>query len=147
LQKALRRSEALVEYQCSRMIQMQASTVLTQLENQEKKKGKGKDKNKRLHGDGMPRLLTSDEFYAVVEQATEQREKDAAAKEARSDQMEKYKRDLARWKTQEDAKAARNEAKTEAWRKAVADFKAGKELAKERNERWNGGKQQVRGPL
>ncbi|KZP16335.1 hypothetical protein FIBSPDRAFT_934662 [Athelia psychrophila] len=98
LQKALRRSEALVEYQCSRMIQMQASTVLTQLENQEKKKGKGKDKNKK---------------------------------------------DLAHWKAEEDARAARNEA----WRKAVADFKAGKESAKERNERWNGGKQPVRRPL
>ncbi|KZP20464.1 hypothetical protein FIBSPDRAFT_534788 [Athelia psychrophila] len=71
----------------------------------------------------MPRLLTSDEFYAVVEQAAEQQEKD--------------------WKAEEDARATRNEA----WRKAVADFKAGKELAKERNERWNGGKQPVRGPL
>ncbi|KZP22217.1 hypothetical protein FIBSPDRAFT_890561 [Athelia psychrophila] len=91
----------------------------------------------------MPRLLTSDEFYAVVEQAAEQQEKDAAAKEARSGQMDKYRKDLAHWKAEEDARAARNEA----WRKAVADFKAGKELAKERNERWNGGKQPVRGTL
>ncbi|KZP29246.1 hypothetical protein FIBSPDRAFT_712809, partial [Athelia psychrophila] len=133
LQKALRKSEALVEYQRSRMIQMQASTVLTQkycdrlrtqLENQEKKmKGKGKGKNKRLHGDGMPRLLTSDEFYAVVEHAAEQQEKDAVAKGARSELMDKYKIDVAHWQAEEDARGARNEAKTKAWREAVADFK------------------------
>lgn len=55
LQKALRRSETLVEHQRSRMVQMQASTVLTQkycdrlrtqLENQEEKKKKAKGKNK-----------------------------------------------------------------------------------------------------
>lgn len=100
-----------------------------------------------MHGDGMPRLLTSDEFFGQVEQAAVQQEQEAAAKEARSDQMEKYKRDLARWKTQEDAKAARNEAKTRDWKQAVAEFKAAKQLSKERSEKWTGGKEPVRGAL
>ncbi|KZP17143.1 hypothetical protein FIBSPDRAFT_957475 [Athelia psychrophila] len=61
--------------------------------------------------------------------------------------MDKYKIDVAHWQAEEDARGARNEAKTKAWREAVADFKAAKELAKERGGRWNGGKQPVRGPL
>lgn len=108
LQNALRKSEAQEEHQQARLVEMQASLVLVQkycdrvrnqLETQEKKaKKKGKGKNKRLHGDGMPRLLTSDEFFSWVDRAAKLQQQEAAAKEARAGQKVEHQKALADWK-------------------------------------------------
>ncbi|KZP23536.1 hypothetical protein FIBSPDRAFT_684112, partial [Athelia psychrophila] len=131
---ALLDSEARVQAHYSRVLQLQASAVLNQMycdllrkqlthKEEEKKKGKGKG---RLVGDGMPRLLTSDEFYErVVEfQAAQEREdtEKAVRKAARKD------RDgvLGPWRDRETARKARNVAIRDRNRKAATDWEEAK---------------------
>lgn len=95
---ALLDSEAHTQAYYLQLLKLQASADLNhmhcdllrkQLAHKEEEKGKGKGEG-RLIGDGLPRLLTSDEVYErVVEfqtaQERESKEK-AARKEARKDQ-------------------------------------------------------------
>jgi hypothetical protein len=155
LQRALHRTEAREARHEGHVIAIQASLVLmqkycdrvrSQLESHEKKtKKRGQGKNKRLHGDGLPQLLTGDEFFSRVVHAEEAHGKEVAEKEARKGRRDEHTKALGEWKARDDERKKRNEVKRDAWKRAVADWQAQRDLAKERGIKWTGGKKPTLG--
>jgi len=119
--------------------------VRRHLETQEKK-GRQGGENIRLNGDGMPRLLTSNEVFEQVLKHHEQQQARAAEKETRKANREARSEEMEEWMKEEKARIGRNKAKTEQWKVAVEKWKVEKALAKheKRSLQW---KKPVRGPL
>lgn len=146
-QRALRASEAREAIVKERNVALQASMVLMQqycdrikgqLETFEKKQGKGK--GKRLHADGMPRLLTEDNFFEKVCADEERQEQMAADKETRRLGREDHQKAVKAWEKRESERKARNEATRVAWKKRVAEWEVEKILAKHERRKFTGGK-------
>ncbi|KAF8143177.1 hypothetical protein K438DRAFT_1477735, partial [Mycena galopus ATCC 62051] len=109
LQEALRREQERNKIQKKRLVAMQSALVLNgayvdlvrgQLAAQEKKKIE--KKKGRLVGDGLPRLLTSREFF---EQNA--RDKEEGLKQRKASREEKTAA-LKEWKVLDDTRKARN---------------------------------------
>jgi hypothetical protein len=92
LQTALENAEQRAEKWKTRFAHAQASNVLNemyctklqfQLQHAEEKKAKGKGKGK-LVGDGLPLLLSGDEFYEKVVEFTQWQKEEALAKAMRA---------------------------------------------------------------
>ncbi|KAI0315401.1 hypothetical protein OF83DRAFT_1062200, partial [Amylostereum chailletii] len=62
----------------------------------------------RLIGDGLPRLLTKDDFYELVRQYEEELRAAAAEKEQRSNAQDLYLAAVKAWKTSQELRAQRN---------------------------------------
>jgi len=95
----------------------------------------------------MPRLLTGDAFFALVDKDTAAREKIATEKEARRGRKEEHAKALTEWKTRDDAWKERNNAKREAWKQALGEWEAQRDLAKTEGKKWTGGKKLTLGGL
>lgn len=80
-----------------------------------------------------------------MDKAAELQEKKAAAKETHAGHKAEHQKALADWKVRDDERKVQNEAKREAWKQAVVEWKAQRDLAKEWHEKWTGGKQPVLG--
>ncbi|KAG1844903.1 hypothetical protein C8R48DRAFT_617730 [Suillus tomentosus] len=100
--------------------------VRRHLKTQEKK-GCREGDNVKLNGDGMPRLLTSDE---VFEQVLRQQAK-AAEKETRKAAQMVRIREMELWMQEDEARKNRNKAKTEQWKVAVKEWEVEQRLAKQ----------------
>ena len=146
-QRALRASEAQEALLKERNVALQAGMVLMQkycdrmrgqMETLGNKQGKGK--GKRLHADGMPRLLTEDNFFEHVCVEEERQEQVAADKETRRVGREDHQKAIKDWERREGARKARNEAKRAAWKERVAEWELEKILAKNEGRRFTGGK-------
>ncbi|KAG0698438.1 hypothetical protein DFH29DRAFT_810327 [Suillus ampliporus] len=126
-----------------RLVELQAANILDelycsklrgQLANQELKKC-SKKRGGKLMGDGLPRLLSGDEFYErVVEAETEQRR---AVDEKRTRQQERENRAeaLAAWKKLEEERKQENTEQCARYHEALEiwkDEKAKAKLAKQR---------------
>jgi superfamily II DNA helicase RecQ len=119
--------------------------VRRHLETQEKK-GCREGDNVKLNGDGMPRLLTSDEVFEQVLVYQERQQAKAAEKETRKAARMVRTREMELWMQEDEARKNRNKAKTEQWKVAVKEWEVEQRLAKQekRKPQW---KKPVRGPL
>lgn len=93
------------------ILQVQAALVLQhlycgrvhrQLNAKEVKAVKKGKKGGRIHGEGLPRLLTSDEFYKLVEDHELAEEEAQQAKEARKVLQEQYDMEVLQWEKDEE---------------------------------------------
>ncbi|KIJ70357.1 hypothetical protein HYDPIDRAFT_105065, partial [Hydnomerulius pinastri MD-312] len=119
--------------------------VRRHLETHEKKNSQD-GSNVKLHSDGMPRLLTSDEMFNEVVRYQEQQETKAVEQQAKKAAKEARSRKMEIWLREEEARKERNKAKTEEWKAASAEWEAERDLAKKekRKPHW---KKPARGPL
>lgn len=111
--------------------------VRYQLEVSEKKKAQPAKKG-RVNGDGMPKVLTSEEFVAVVQAHKLAQEVEAGAKEKRRVEKENRAAVLAEWKEQSKRRKEENDVITAQWKAAVGEWEAEKKLAQaeRRKPRW-----------
>ncbi|RDB28659.1 Pogo transposable element with KRAB domain [Hypsizygus marmoreus] len=138
LMAALREAEAANDALRQRVLALQATNVLNesyctklrfQLAHREEKKKNPKGKGK-LVGDGLPRLLTGDDFYEwVVEFTNWQREEERKKKEKKQERA-RLKVAVDEWKKGEDACKVANAAKTERYHEAVKVWEREKAKAK-----------------
>ncbi|KAG1818202.1 uncharacterized protein BJ212DRAFT_1480019 [Suillus subaureus] len=89
--------------------EMYCAKICSQLAHQELKKQAGNNGGKIL-GDGLPHLLSGDEFYERVIQFEEAQTRAAAKKRTRTKEQKRHAEALADWKKLEDAKKAENKA-------------------------------------
>ncbi|KAF5334791.1 hypothetical protein D9611_012962 [Ephemerocybe angulata] len=114
---ALREATADNEALRRRVVESQAANILNEAycnklrfqlaakEEKGKKKGKGK-----LMGDGLPRMLTGDEFYEKVVQFTEWQKEEEARKAAQIDNKALWQQAVKKWEEDEVVRKAENEA-------------------------------------
>ncbi|KAF8869443.1 hypothetical protein CPB85DRAFT_1358166 [Mucidula mucida] len=131
---ALRESEAERLHLCQRTVELQAANILNEVyckslrerlafQDEKKRKGKGKGK---LVGDGLPVLLTSDEFYERVvefEKAQIQKER---GKEECAVNKESLQKELEEWKVLVEEREEWTKNRRLAWAKEKEDHAAEK---------------------
>jgi hypothetical protein len=153
LRDALQEAEQRDAVQKHIMVGMQATVLLqgmyvaqTQQHLQEHEQRKQKKVRKRVFGDGMPKLLDGDEFFARVTEHEAEIERGALDKEERRAQREGHAESLVTWKTQERERIARNKAIHDAHQHAVKAWEEEHDAAKLecQQARWTKPKQ---GPL
>ncbi|KIK32131.1 hypothetical protein CY34DRAFT_102187 [Suillus luteus UH-Slu-Lm8-n1] len=131
----------------SSLVSMQSTIVLqsmfcdrlsSQLAAQEEKKQNSK-RGGQLVGDGLPRLLTGDEFYHRVVEHQRAAEEEEAGREARRMEREGRAELLKTWKEAEAARLVRNEVRRTAYRDQVKLWEAERDRAKLERQRpaWN----------
>jgi hypothetical protein len=106
--------------------------VRRQLATREKKKIQKKNK---LFGDGLPKLLTGDDFIKLVlenEEVTRQKEAD---KERRMKLKRKRVESMEVWKQDEDERVRRNKTLLEHWRLEITKWEAERDLARTEHRR------------
>jgi len=104
-----------------------------QLAAQEEKKKR--QKKGQLVGDGLPRLLTGDEFYQHVVEHEKVAAEEKIASENRQKQWEEQAVLLATWKEAEEARKQRNKERKDAYHKELHLWNEEKELAKQEKQR------------
>ena len=87
-------------------------------------------KGGRLVGDGLPRLLTGDEFYQRVVDHERAAVQDKVANENRRKQKEQRSALLAEWKEVEEARKKQNKEQKAAYHEQLALWTEEKERAK-----------------
>lgn len=110
-------------------------------EEKQKKKRKG-----QLNGDGLPKLLTGDEFYMRVVEHEKALEQDKVDRENRQKQWEEQSQLMASWKEADEAQKERNKVQKEAYHGALHLWEAERDLAKLEKRR-PGWKKPMRGEL
>ncbi len=85
---------------------------------------KKKRKGGRINGDGLPQLLTSEEFIKVVEEHEAAAEEKEHEKEARAELRAKHEKELADWEEHEKGRKDRNVALAEDYREVVETWQA-----------------------
>jgi len=143
---ALREYDAHFRLVEAHAFEMQASNILNQaftrrlqaqLAAKEEKKGKGK--KTKLVGDGLPRMLTADDFYDLARQKEDEMEREEKEKEKRKKASEQFKVAMTQWKKQDnkrkaDAAAIRaaNKKASEEHKQRAAEAKAKRKTFKEK---------------
>ncbi|KAG1786740.1 uncharacterized protein HD556DRAFT_1247864 [Suillus plorans] len=121
-----------------RVIELQATNILNQLycsqlrgqlANKEAKK-QSKKKNGKLMSDGLPQLLSSDEFYERVVNHEKEQKRVADDKKTRREERERRSEALAIWKRLEDARKRENNEQRTRYREAVEIWNEEKSKAK-----------------
>jgi hypothetical protein len=116
--------------QCSQRDGLQQATVSTAACRAEKEKGKAKGK---LVGDGLPLLLSGDEFYGKVVEFTQWQQEEALKKAMKERENAELAGPIAEWKKQELARKADNGAKRQRYRDAL--LKGGSKKGRESTEK------------
>lgn len=93
--------------------------------NSKRKKGGGK-----LLGDGLPRCLTADDFFAKVQEFVEKQAQDEVARARRKEDRGHHTAALANWKRLEDERKKRESVKSKEYAEATEQWKAEKLLAR-----------------
>ncbi|KAF9238112.1 hypothetical protein BU15DRAFT_48011 [Melanogaster broomeanus] len=99
---------------------------------EEKRKRK---KTGQLNGDGLPRLLTGDEFYNRVVEHQNACEAEKVAQEDRRKRKDEQSELLTEWRKAETERKKRNNARREAYRGAMRLWKEESEVAKRERRR------------
>ncbi|KZV67729.1 hypothetical protein PENSPDRAFT_555186, partial [Peniophora sp. CONT] len=109
--------------------------VRSQLVDKEAKK---KSTRQRLMGDGLPRLLTSDAFFARVQTHEKQLRDEAAQKAVRARGGDAYKSAMAEYSSLSRERDALNDAIKAAHAKSVAEWEAERDCQKKvgKRARW-----------
>ncbi|KAG6381558.1 hypothetical protein JVT61DRAFT_151 [Boletus reticuloceps] len=112
--------------------------LATQEEKQKKKRKKG-----QLNGDGLPRLLTSDEFYNRVVQHKNACEEEEVARESRRKQREERAALMVMWQEADNERRKRNESRKLAYREELRLWEEERAHAKveKRRVQWSRPKQ------
>jgi hypothetical protein len=146
-QDALRQSYACEDQSKAELTRMQSTVVLqsmfcerlsSQLAAQEEKQKSAHKKKGKLVGDGLPRLLTGDEFHnRVVEHEKATVEEDMVREERRKLRDERTEV-LGPWKEAEAARLERNRVRRQAYKDELVTWEAERDLAKaeRRRTRW-----------
>jgi hypothetical protein len=122
--------DSLAHAQASNVLnEMYCNKLQFQLQHAEEKKAKGKGKGK-LVGDGLPLLLSGDEFYEKVVVFTQWQQEEATKKAVREHEKAELAGPIAEWKKQELARKAENEAKRQRYHAALVKWEEAKEAAK-----------------
>ncbi|RDB27179.1 hypothetical protein Hypma_004386 [Hypsizygus marmoreus] len=152
LRNALEESERRDTYRKDQMAQMQAQVLLqgmyvgrVQKHLQKAEEKRSKKKSKRIVGDGMPRLMSGDDVFAMIEAADEQAAKEAQEKEKRKIAREGHGEVLAQWKEKEKERIARNKERHAAYHASVKAWEAGRALAKAEGRQAGWKKPQLKG--
>jgi hypothetical protein len=136
---ALRDAKARTEGLKRQVLELQAATVLNemycnmlrgQLAHQNKKKNTPKGAGK-LVGDGLPRLLSGDEFYEKVVEHTERQKREEREKKEKQGARDERAEAMKEWKKQDDERKEENTAQTSRYHEALKVWEAEKALAKE----------------
>ncbi|RDB22968.1 hypothetical protein Hypma_009914 [Hypsizygus marmoreus] len=119
------------------MVGMQAHVILQgmhvgkiQRHLQAAEEKRSKKKSKKIVGDGMPRLMSGDNVFAMIDAAEKQAEKEAEEKEERRIAREEHREALARWKAVENQRKERNKQRRAAHQASVKAWEAERDLAK-----------------
>ncbi|SJL12789.1 uncharacterized protein ARMOST_16220 [Armillaria ostoyae] len=120
LQIVLCESQAREQYWKSRTVDLQSGFVLQELyckkvhrQLAQKEKRNGKGRSQQLNRDGMPRLLTSNDFYDRVIDHEETAIHEEEEKKACRDVRESHSKAMALWRKKDDQRKARNKKKME----------------------------------
>lgn len=101
------------------------SQLFTKENNSKQKKGSG-----RLLGDGLPRCLTADDFFAKVLDFVERQAQEEIEKTKRREDRSQFSTVLAEWKRLEGERKRREDLKTEEFAAAIKLWKAETALAR-----------------
>ena len=138
LHEALIAKSAEADFFRGQTIQLQAIMVLQrlycarvhhQLQAREVKTKGGKAKG-RLHGDGLPCILTNDEFFEKVVAHFKALEEEEAEKEAWKQNKEDLNAEIDEWRKNEEQRKKKNLELQEKWEAAERAWKAEKERIK-----------------
>jgi len=140
LLEALSAKQAEVDFAKGWILQLQATMVLQrlycgrvrrQLAAKEIKEGvRAKKKGGKLLGDGLPHLLTDDEFFEKVKAHWEAAEAAEVEREARKQQRQDQATEVENWKKQEEERKKRNQGLEVKWKGAVEEWERRKAEAK-----------------
>jgi DDE superfamily endonuclease len=110
-----------------------AQAQLATQENKKKKKG-----NEKLMGDGLPRLLTDDDFVARVNAKHAAQEQAVVDAETKRMTREEHAEEVKRWGVLDEARKKKNATTTAEWKKKVEEWESERDLAKQerRRPRW-----------
>ena len=142
---ALREAEMRNQRSEVHTFELQAANILNEaytdrlvkkLAAQEEKRAKKKKKTTRLVGDGLPRLLTGDEFYEMAKGKKREAEVAARQKEVRKDGRAAYKVAIERWKLAEQERKDAKVLANAAFQKAVAAWEMKRDAAKRKGSRF-----------
>ncbi|KAF8162394.1 hypothetical protein BJ912DRAFT_864753, partial [Pholiota molesta] len=122
------------------ILQVQAALVLNlqrlycgrvrrQLNAKEVKAKKGK-KGGRINGEGLPRLLTSDEFYKLVEDHELAEEEAQRAKEARKVLQDQHDIEVLQWEEDEEKRKKQNDEAQKVFESDLEDWERRRKEAK-----------------
>ncbi|PPQ75808.1 hypothetical protein CVT26_001458 [Gymnopilus dilepis] len=123
----------------ARVLQLQAALVLQrlycgrvrrQLNAKETKAAKKGKKGGRINGDGLPRLLTADDFIKVVEDHERAEEEAQRSKEARERAKAEYEKEVKEWEKKEEARKKRNEDSLEQFTSDLKGWEEARKAAK-----------------
>lgn len=127
------------------MLELQAANILNemycnllrgQLANYEKKKNAAKASGK-LMGDGLPRLLSADDFYECMIEFTKMQERTEWEKEIRQQAWEERAEAMKVWKRCEDERKVQNAAQVVRYKEALKVWEVERAKAKvERPQIW-----------
>lgn len=135
LQNALHQSQERAAYQEGVIRGLQSSMILNELYTeclrQEKGKAKEKTTNARLLGDGLPVVLSGDEFYEKARRHSQKQKFEEERKKQHQTDQAAYLQALKKWKEEDAArKEANNKTRTmyqleiESWNRRKAEAKA-----------------------
>jgi len=138
-QDALNAKDSEARFYKSQVTKLQSMMVLQrlycqrvrrQLNAKEKKDEKKEKKGGRINGDGLPRLLTSDEFLEVLEVHEAAAEKAERSRLARLDLRAEYEAELEEWEIVERGRKERNIAGLQRFKDASAAWDNERKAAK-----------------
>ena len=139
LQNALKAKDSEAQYYKSHAAKLQSMMVLQrlycqrvrrQLNTKEVKDSKKGKKGGRILGDGLPKLLTSDEFIALVDKHEVAMEKAERAKQARKALRAQYEVELAEWELNEEGRKERNVALLQEFETMLTNWENARKAAK-----------------
>ncbi|TFK28460.1 hypothetical protein FA15DRAFT_553037, partial [Coprinopsis marcescibilis] len=120
-ERDLNRKNAMVGMQAQVILQgLYVREVNGHLQAHGEQKAKKKESNLPF-GDGLPKLLTSDEFTSNIEKRVEQKQQDEEEKELRAEERKVYMEKRDAWKKAESERVARNDTIREEHQKAVEE--------------------------
>jgi hypothetical protein len=112
-----------------------------------KREEKGKKTREKLMGDGRPRMLTDDDFFATVQEHAADMRQQAADKANRERGTERWKAAMAAWEHKDNVRKELNEGHSRVWKLEVLRWEAERDLAKAEKRRPTWTKPGNRGPL
>lgn len=114
---------------------MYCERVRRQLATKEEKQSRAKGKG-RVMGDGKAKLLSGDDFVALVIEHEERARREAEEKEARKVARESHSQVMSRWKVADEERKKRNRERTQRFKVELARWEAERDERKPSKPRW-----------
>lgn len=111
-------------------------TYVNRLQAQYNTKNEKKEPRTRLLGDGLPVLLSGDDFYEKVKEQQQRLNAEEKRKIQASHPRKQHSEEMKRWKQADNERKRRNEATKTAYRAKLQDWERRKALAKAGKQRF-----------